>query len=133
MRKPILLLVIAFLGWGNLVFPVDLLVSKTRKHSSGYLRHEFMVNSSSLNVQRDSQAKLIDQQIQELENKKLGYEGRALLHEDKAQQLQFNDESYLEARRHNQLADENRAKAEAIQKEIDRLQAEKDKILSSKR
>src|SRR3989344_2752800 len=69
----------------------------------------------------------IDQAIQELEEMKRGYESRALRHENQAERLQFDDQTYLETRRHLELADENRAKAAAVQKEIDRLQAEKKK------
>ncbi len=74
----------------------------------------------------------IDKQIEELEEMKRGYESRALRHEDQAERLQFDDKTYLETRRHNQLAAENRAKAAAVQKEIDRLQAEKQKLLQGK-
>lgn len=86
-----------------------------------------------LGLQKDSQVQQIDQQIQELEEMKRGFESRALRHEDQADRLQFDDETYLETRRHIQLAEENRAKAAAVQKEIDRLQAEKEKLLSQSR
>lgn len=76
-----------------------------------------------------SQVQELDQQIQELEDMKRGFEGRALRHEDQADRLQFDDKTYLEMRRHNQLAAENRAKAAAVQKEIDRLKAERMKLL----
>ncbi len=63
-----------------------------------------------------------EQKIQELEDIKRGYEAKAIYHEEQADRLQFDDQTYLEMRRHNQLAEEYRAKAGAIQKEIDRLQ-----------
>lgn len=81
---------------------------------------------------KEAQVQQIDQQIQELEEMKRGFEARALRHEDQADRLQFDDQTYLETRRHNQLAAENRAKAAAVQKEIDRLQAEKNKLLGIK-
>lgn len=71
----------------------------------------------------------IDRQLAELEAMKRGFEARALRHEDQAQRLQFEDRALLETRRHNELAEENRAKAEKVQQEIDRLQAEKQKLL----
>ncbi|MBI5272632.1 MAG: hypothetical protein HY861_01445 [Chlamydiia bacterium] len=71
----------------------------------------------------------IDQQIEELEEMKRGFEARALRHEDQAQRLQFEDRALLETRRHNELAAENRAKAQRVQEEIDRLQTEKKKLL----
>ncbi len=80
--------------------------------------------------QKEAQIQQIDQQIQELESMKRGYEAKALRHEDQADRLQFDDHTYLEMRRHNQLAEENRSKAAAVQKEIDRLQAEKNKLLN---
>lgn len=73
----------------------------------------------------------IDRQISELENLKRGFEARALRHEDYAQRLQFEDRAMLETRRHNELADENRAKADRVQQEIDRLQAERRKLLQA--
>ena len=75
------------------------------------------------------QVQQIETQIQQLEDMKRGFESRALRHENQAERLQFDDKTYLETRRHNQLAEENRAKAAAVQKEIDRLQAEREKIL----
>ena len=74
----------------------------------------------------------IDQAIQELEEMKRGYESRALRHENQAERLQFDDQTYLETRRHLELADENRAKAAAVQKEIDRLREEKQKLRPEK-
>jgi hypothetical protein len=71
----------------------------------------------------------IDRQLGELEAMKKGFEARALRHEDQAQRLQFEDRALLETRRHYELADENRAKAEKVQQEIDRLQVEKRKLL----
>jgi hypothetical protein len=70
----------------------------------------------------------IEERIQQLEDEKRGYEAKAIRHEDQADYLLFDDQTFLEARRHMQLADENRAKAAAIQMEIDRLQAEKEKM-----
>ncbi len=88
----------------------------------------FSLCSATL-AQKESQARLIDLQIQELQEKKLGFEAKVVRHENLADRLQFNDEIYLETRRHIQLVDENRIKAEAVQQEIDRLQAEKELIL----
>ena len=71
----------------------------------------------------------IDDQIQELEGIKRGYESRALRHEDQAQRLQYYDKTYLEARRHLELAQENRDKAALVQEEIDRLKGQRKKLL----
>ena len=95
----------------------------------------FVWNSFEERVVVDNQAVSaqvaeIDRQIQELEDMKRGYEGRARRHEDQAERLQFQDQAYLETRRHLELADENRAKAAKAQQEIDRLQKEKQKLLS---
>ncbi len=75
--------------------------------------------------------KAIDLQIQDLEDMKRGFESRARRHDDQAQRLQFEDRAVLETRRHQELADENRAKARRVQEEIDRLQAKKQKLLGS--
>lgn len=76
-----------------------------------------------------AQVERIDEQIAELEEIKMGYEARALRHEDYAEYLQFDQEAVLETRRHLQLAEENRAKAERVQAEIDKLEARKQKLL----
>lgn len=88
---------------------------------------------SAVSVQNEAKIDSIDQQIQELQDKKHGFEGKAIFHEDQADRLQFNDNTFLETRRHFQLAEENRAKAQAVQQEIDRLQLERSKFLNSKR
>jgi hypothetical protein len=80
-----------------------------------------------------SQVDAIDRQIEELQGMKKGFEARALRHEDQAQRLQFEDRAILETRRHIELADENRAKAERVQEEIDRLATEKQRLLQSRK
>src|SRR3989344_5839035 len=79
----------------------------------------------------DPKVQQLDRDIRELQEMKRGYEARALRHEDEAERLQFDDQTYLETRRHLQLAAENREKAEEIQKEIDRLQQEKRRLEGS--
>jgi len=71
----------------------------------------------------------IDAKIRELTEMKQGYEARALRHENQAERLQFEDKAFLEARRHIQLAQENRQKAAKIQEEIDRLQEKRETLL----
>lgn len=75
------------------------------------------------------QVKRIDSQIEELQGMKRGFESRALRHESQAEYLQFDDRAFLEARRHMQLAEENRIKAAKVQEEIDRLQAKRSQLL----
>lgn len=72
----------------------------------------------------------INHQITELEEQKRGFESRALWHEDQADRLQFDDQTYLEMRRHNQLAAENRSKAAGVEKEIIKLKQERNKMLT---
>ena len=74
----------------------------------------------------------IDQKINELELVKRGYAAKAIRHEDQAETKQFNQEYNLEARRHYQLAEQNREVVQGIQEEIDLLEEEKQKILSRK-
>lgn len=78
----------------------------------------------------DSSAEIqkIDAEIEQLENMKRGYEGRALRHENQAEYLQFDQQALLETRRHLQLADENRNKAALVQEHIDRLKAKKEQL-----
>lgn len=88
----------------------------------------FALQAVALTKQEELQE--IDVQIQELKEKKRGYEGAALRHEDYADRQQFQDRVFLESRRHLQLAEENREKAQAIQQEIDELQLQRTKILN---
>lgn len=83
------------------------------------------------NPKTSLQVQQIDQEIQELEGMKRGFEARALRHEDQAQWLQFNDEAVLEVRRHQEIAQENREKAAEVQKRIDLLKAKRQKLLES--
>jgi hypothetical protein len=77
---------------------------------------------------RQMEVQKIDAEIQELEDMKRGYESRALRHENQAEYLQFEQQAVLETRRHIQLAEENRYKAELVQKQIDRLKARRSEI-----
>lgn len=74
----------------------------------------------------------IDRQIEELEQMKRGYEARALRHENQAERLQFDDKAVLETRRHIQIAQENRDKADLIQKEIDTLKVKRENLIKGR-
>jgi hypothetical protein len=82
-------------------------------------------------VESNTQAELqeVDDQIRELEDMKRGFLAKALRHQDQAERLQFRERYYLEARRHMELAEENRQAAEQIQVEIDRLKLRRRQIL----
>ena len=75
----------------------------------------------------------IDVQIEQLKEKKRGFEGRAVRAENQADRMQFDDESGLETRRYYRVADENREKADRVQEEIDRLEMEKTELLRNKK
>ena len=77
---------------------------------------------------RQAEVQKIDTEIQELQDMKLGYEARALRHENMAEYMQFEQKFVLETRRHIQLAEENRYKADLIQKQIDQLQEKRDRL-----
>jgi hypothetical protein len=91
-------------------------------------RLQFLAANSAVQTQVEA----IDRQILELQEMKKGYEARALRHEDYAQRLQFEDRALLETRRHLELAEENRAKANRVQEDIDRLQIERSKLLQAR-
>lgn len=74
------------------------------------------------------QIQKIDVEIQQLEEMKRGYEGRALRHENQAEYLQFDQQYVLETRRHLQIAEENREKAAYIQEKIDELKIKRAKL-----
>lgn len=71
----------------------------------------------------------IDRKIDELEAVKRGYLSKALRHEDQAERLQFDHDTWLEAKRHWQLAEENRAMAARVQIEIDLLKLKRIDLL----
>lgn len=85
-------------------------------------------SQSSLSSQKETQIQKIETQIEELEERKRGYEATVIRYEDQATRLQFDDQTYLETRRFNRLAEENRAKADSLEKEINRLRAEKKRL-----
>lgn len=84
--------------------------------------------STGYTASRAVEVQKINDQIEELEEMKRGYEARALKHENMAEYLQFDQQAVLETRRHLQLADENRNKAALVQEEIDRLNAKKQQL-----
>lgn len=88
---------------------------------------QFLAENPAVKAQLDE----IERQIAELEAMKRGFEARALRHEDQAQRLQFEDRALLETRRHIELANENRAKADRVQQDIDRLKIERGKLLQT--
>lgn len=96
------------------------------KKKEGIPITQLVAVSDAIQLQIDK----IDAEIEELERMKRGYESRARRQEDQAARLQFEDQAYLETKRHLELAEENRMKAAKIQEEIDRLQAEKLKLLN---
>ena len=61
----------------------------------------------------------------ELEEKKKGYEAKAIKHANQGDRLQFVQGELQTAKRHWKLAKENRKIAEKIQKEIDALKLKK--------
>lgn len=71
----------------------------------------------------------LDREIEDLEEKKRGFESQAIWHEEQAERLQFDEQRVLETRRHIRLAEEKRAMAEKMQEGIDRLQEEKTKLV----
>lgn len=71
----------------------------------------------------------IDDQILQLEELKRGYIAKALRHEDQAERMQFEHDYYLEAKKHMELAAENREMAARIQVEIERLKEKRLRIL----
>ena len=102
----------------------------------------FLVLSGLLAINRkvhllmaDGQGKLrqqieqIDEEIAELKTMKRGYESKAIRHENLAEMMQFESEYTLEIRQQYKLADQNRAIANRIQQDIDRLEAKKQALL----
>lgn len=71
----------------------------------------------------------IDRQIDELKEMKIGYEGRALQHQNQAERVQFYKHEQLTAKRNWILADENKKIAERIEDDIRQLEIKKESIL----
>ena len=127
MRTFLSTLALFFLVWG--LTTIDQIGSKNAKNELLASLTPAEIQFLAANPKIQAQVAEIDRQLAELEAMKKGFEARALRHEDQAQRLQFEDRALLETRRHYELADENRAKAERVQEEIDRLKAEKQKLL----
>lgn len=88
-----------------------------------------VVALSAGSMPTEEQVAHIDRQIEELQDVKRGYEGRALWHENLAEYQQFESKNYLETRRHIELAQENREKAAFVQRKIARLESRKQLLL----
>lgn len=112
-------------------FTTDLVARK-----NGFFIENLFWSDSQIFTPRNSEVQAqideIDRQLLELDGMKRGYEARARRHDDQAQRLQFEDRAVLETRRHQELAEENREKAQKVQEEIDRLQSRKVKLLQKK-
>jgi hypothetical protein len=78
---------------------------------------------------KQTRIEALDAQIEELEEVKRGFEGKALKQEDQAQYLQFNNKALLEQRQHIEWAEEYRARAADTQARIDKLKAQREKLL----
>ena len=78
-----------------------------------------------LATKKEQRIEAIDREIEMLEDKKRGYEAKALRAEDQAIRLQFQDQFQLETRAYWKIAEENRAKAAIMQERILELQEEK--------
>ncbi|MEI6242694.1 MAG: hypothetical protein WCP39_04735 [Chlamydiota bacterium] len=73
-----------------------------------------------------------DQQIQELQNMKIGYEGKATRLENQAQRLQFMNKELSTSQKLWRLAESNREAAQKIQEEIDKLHAERSRLVNQR-
>jgi hypothetical protein len=85
--------------------------------------------------QRDAVSSEIDQidvQIQKLRGMKLGYEAKAIRQENQAQRLQFMNNELSTSKKLWRLADANRAAAQKIQEEIDKLHIKKAQLLEKR-
>lgn len=80
----------------------------------------------------DAEIRQIDEEIFELQIVKKGYEDKAERNERFAETKQFDTKYNLETRRLFQSAQQNREIADRIQKDIDRLEAKKQELLSKK-
>lgn len=67
----------------------------------------------------------IDKRIEELKEKKLGYEGKALQFSNQAERFQFMEGELQTAKKYWKLAELNKKIADELQKEIDQLEASK--------
>lgn len=76
---------------------------------------------SALSKKTQMEIEDLNAQIEELEETKRGYEAKAIRHEEQAERLQFEERWFLEAKRHFELAEENREMAKRVQWEIDQL------------
>lgn len=71
----------------------------------------------------------LNEQIKMLKDEKLGYEGRALYNENKAQRIQFIDGEQATAKKLWQIADANRQMAQDIDGKIKELEKQRNDLL----
>lgn len=85
--------------------------------------------SKNAHLTPNEQIQQIDTQIEELKEKKRGYEARAIWNENQGDRLQFEENYIIETRRYYRLAEENQLKAQKVQEEIERLKAKRELLL----
>lgn len=85
--------------------------------------------TAASNLTREEEMQDLDTRIQSLKEMKKGYEARAQRHEDQAEKYKHAEGEAFSAKRHKELADENKGIAQKIQKEIDQLETRKKVLL----
>ena len=86
-------------------------------------------STQQISSSRQTRLQQIDAEIAQLKDMKVGFEGKALRAEDQANRLQFEDNYGIETRKYYKIAAQNREKAAKVQEEIDKLEAEKERLL----
>ena len=80
-------------------------------------------------VHPDQEIDTINQEIERLEEVKVGFEAKALRHESAANRLQFQQGQYIIAKKHWEQAEINRLAAKKVQEQIDALKKRKKSLL----
>jgi hypothetical protein len=78
---------------------------------------------------KDQMIESVEKKIKELEEMKRGYESRALKHDSQGDRLQFAQGQLNVAKKHWDLAEQNRAVAKKLQQDIDAYNLKRNKLL----
>ena len=89
------------------------------------------ISNETLYQKNDCKTQLeqLNNEIQYLEELKLGLEGRAVRYENQAQRLQFEKDQQIEAKRLWNMAAQNRQAAEELDKKIKEKKLQKEKFI----
>ena len=105
---------------------------KNEDHKKENSKNEHSKNEHSKSKKVTKKSSTIDEEIKYLEDVKRGYEAKATMYADRAQELQFEEDRLQDAKRYWRLSDLNKKAAEEVEKEIETKKKQRDGFFKRK-